>query len=212
MNNAITKFTETERLYKLTEIERSLWASGHVCIAGADEVGRGPFAGPLCAACVMMPQTPLLEGVNDSKKLSPKKREVLAAKIKDIAIAYGIAFVPAKIIDEKGLTFALKTAFEQAYLNMARNADMLLLDAVKNLNIDVPQRSIIHGDALSYTIAAASIVAKVERDALMDELDAAFPQYGFVRNKGYGTQEHIAAIRQFGATREHRLSFMGKYL
>ncbi|MEG1559683.1 MAG: ribonuclease HII [Clostridia bacterium] len=203
--------TENERLKLMTDIEREYWNLG-LAVAGTDEAGRGPLAGPVAAACVIMPDYPLLEFVNDSKKLSEKKREILYNKIKETAIAYGVAFIDNETIDRINILNATKLAFKNAYLKMLKTPDVLLVDAVKNLDIDVLQRPIIHGDAISYSIAAASILAKVERDRLMVEFDKQYPDYNFKKHKGYGTREHRAAIIKFGLCPIHRRTFLKKTL
>ena len=206
-----SKPTEIERLSALTVYERKLWQDG-LCVGGMDEVGRGPFAGPVTACCVIMPQSPLIEGVNDSKKLSEKKRELLYKRLTATAVAYGIGWVDEKQIDEINILNATKLAFSSAYRNLGRDCDMVLIDAVSGLNIPCSQMSIVHGDALSYSIAAASIIAKVERDRYMIEMDKLYPQYGFAANKGYGTAQHISALLKYGPCEIHRLSFIRSYI
>ncbi|MBQ9832475.1 MAG: ribonuclease HII [Clostridia bacterium] len=203
------KQDEQQRLVQMTEFERKYWQMG-IFPCGMDEVGRGPLAGPVVAACVIMPPEPLIEYVNDSKKLTELRREKLYDIIKETAIAYGVGWVDAEKIDELGIVPATKMAFEKAFSEMISKypCEYALVDAVKGLNISAKQESIIHGDALSYSIAAASIIAKVERDRFMIELDKEYPAYGFARNKGYGTKEHIAALKTVGKCSEHRESFI----
>ena len=177
-----------------------------------DEVGRGPLAGPVVAACVILPPEPLIEYVNDSKKVSEKRREKLAPAIRDAALAVGIGWADEREIDEINILRATKNAFVRAYETMNCACTHVLVDAVEGIAIPAEQHALIHGDALSYLIAAASIVAKVERDAYMRRLDAAYPQYGFARNKGYGTAEHIAALKRHGPCPLHRESFIKKIL
>ncbi len=207
----MAKRNEQERLFELTQTERPLWERG-LMVAGMDEVGRGPLAGPVVTCCLIMPREPLIEGVNDSKKLSEKKREQLYDRIRETAIACGVGSVDERTIDEINILNATKLAFRQAYLNMGVQADIALVDAVKGLDIPCEQQPMIHGDALSYTIACASIIAKVERDRLMVKLEGAYPGYGFAKNKGYGTAEHIAALKSIGPCPVHRRSFIGHFV
>lgn len=197
-----------DKLARMTQLEAPLWAQG-LCVAGIDEVGRGPLAGPVVAACVVMPPDALIEGVDDSKKLSEKKREALEPLIREKAAYVGLGWIAPGRIDEVNILNATKEAMEQAASGL-RDA-CFLVDAVQDLRLNGSIRPLVHGDALSYSIAAASIVAKVARDAYMRELDALYPAYGFARNKGYGTAEHIEAIRRQGACPEHRRSFIKKW-
>ncbi len=196
------------KLLRLTQIEAELWARG-AHIAGIDEVGRGPLAGPVTAACVSIPREKLVPGVDDSKKLSEKRREALYPLLLEAADYARTAFVPPEVIDEVNILSATKMAMEQC---AAGFQGLFLVDAVTGLRLPGETRPIVHGDALSYMIGAASIVAKVERDRYMMELDAQYPQYGFARNKGYGTAEHIAALRAYGPCPAHRRTFIGKIL
>ena len=205
------KIPEQERLFKLTEYERPLWESG-VSVAGMDEVGRGPLAGPVVTCCIIMPSDKLIEGVNDSKKLSEKKREQLYGLITSQAIAFGIGISDEKTIDDINILNATKLAFAEAYRNMRCECGAVLVDAVKGLDIPCRQIPIIHGDALSYSIACASIVAKVTRDRMMVEADELYPGYGFAKNKGYGTAEHIAALKELGPCAIHRRSFIKNFV
>ncbi|MGN1053511.1 MAG: ribonuclease HII [Candidatus Scatosoma sp.] len=193
--------------------ERELLASGARYIAGVDEVGRGPLAGPVVCAAVIMPlDTPLLiNGVDDSKKLSAAKREALSRLIKERALAYAVAEVSQERIDEVNILQATRQGMREALLALKITPDAVLTDG--NMTLDIPffQRSVVHGDALSYSIGAASIIAKVYRDALMDELAVTYPAYGFEKNKGYGTAEHIAAIREVGICPVHRRTFTKKF-
>lgn len=201
--------TPAEKLARLTVIERELWAEGHV-IAGIDEVGRGPLAGPVVTACVSIPQAKLILGVDDSKKLSEKKREQLYPMLMEAADYAETCFLGPDVIDEINILNATRRGMETCAANF--QGDIILIDAVEGLKLPCPARSLIHGDALSYMIGAASIVAKVTRDRYMIELDAKYPMYGFARNKGYGTAEHIAALKKYGPCPEHRRSFIGKIL
>lgn len=205
------KVDEAERLMKLTEFERPLWAAGEA-VCGMDEVGRGPLAGPVVTCCLIMPPEPLIEGVNDSKKLSEKKRALLFDRIAQTASAIGFGMCDEKVIDEVNILNATKRAFKEAYFDMGVPADTALIDAVQGLEIPCRRHSIVHGDALSYLIACASIMAKVKRDRMMAEFDAVYPDYGFAKNKGYGTAEHIAALRELGPCPIHRRSFIGHFI
>lgn len=202
---------EAERLRALTRLECEFWEAG-IFPAGMDEVGRGPLAGPVVAACIILPPEPLIEYVNDSKKVSEKRREKLAPAIRDAAVAVGIGWADEREIDEINILRATKNAFVRAYEAMNCACTHVLVDAVEGIAIPAEQHALIHGDALSYLIAAASIVAKVERDAYMCRMDAAYPQYGFARNKGYGTAEHIEALKRYGPCPLHRESFIKKIL
>lgn len=197
-----------EKLLRLTQIERPLWEQG-LLIAGIDEVGRGPLAGPVVTACVSIPQSRLVPGVDDSKKLTEKRREALYPLLLDAADYAETCFLPPETIDEMGILNATRRAMETC---AAGFRGIFLIDAVDRLHLPGESRSILHGDALSYMIGAASIVAKVARDRYMIELDAKYPMYGFARNKGYGTAEHIAALKQYGPCPEHRRSFIQKIL
>jgi len=201
--------TPEEKLHRLTEIERGLWADGHV-IAGIDEVGRGPLAGPLVTACVSIPPDRLVMGVDDSKKLSEKRREALYPLLMEAADYAETCFIWPEEIDEINILNATKKAMETCAAGFG--GDILLVDAVQGLRLPCEARSLVHGDALSYMIGAASIVAKVTRDRYMVEMDARYPMYGFARNKGYGTAGHIAALKQYGPCPAHRRSFIGGIL
>ncbi|MCR5610756.1 MAG: ribonuclease HII [Clostridiales bacterium] len=207
----MSKINEQERLFELTKYERELWEQG-LTVCGMDEVGRGPLAGPVVTCCVIMPREGLIEGVNDSKKLSEKKRELLYDRILDAAIAVGFGVCDEKVIDEINILNATKRAFKEAYFNTVVLTDAALIDAVQGLEIPCRKIPIIHGDALSYSIACASILAKVKRDRFMAEMDELYPEYGFAKNKGYGTAEHIKALREFGPCPIHRRSFIGNFV
>ena len=201
--------TAAERLTEITEIDRGLWAQG-VVFAGIDEAGRGPLAGPVAAGCCVMPAEPLLPGVDDSKKLSEKKREALYEQILETAVYARVAYATAEEIDELNILEATRLAMARAAADAP--CGLFLLDAMEPVPLPGEQRAIIHGDALCYSIAAASILAKVARDRLMRELDEKYPQYGFAKHKGYGTAEHIAALRQYGPCPEHRSLFVRKFV
>ncbi|MBE7077657.1 MAG: ribonuclease HII [Clostridiales bacterium] len=195
---------------KLT-YERALLAKGYQYIIGVDEVGRGPLAGPVVCAAVVMPldNNDLVVGVDDSKKVSIKKRETLSEEIKNRAIAYTMVEVSEKIIDEINILEATKLGMKQAIerLNIPTEKAVVLTDGNMTLDIALPQHSVIHGDALSYSIGAASIIAKVHRDAMMDEYAKTYPQYAFEKNKGYGTAAHIQGIKEYGLCPIHRRTF-----
>ncbi len=198
-----------ERLNILCATDRPLWDAG-VVFAGMDEAGRGPLAGNVVAACVIMPPEPLLEWVDDSKKLSEKRREVVFEDILKLARYVGVGQAGPEEIDRVNILNATRAAMQQAA--SGAKAQVYLIDAVKNLGLDGEERAIIHGDALSYAIAAASIVAKVTRDRQMLEADRLYPQYGFTRHKGYGTKEHIEALRKYGPCPLHRRSFITHFV
>ena len=190
----------------MKEYENELYQKGIELVAGVDEVGRGPLVGPVVCACVILPKDYFNEEINDSKKISEKKREMLYDTIMQDAISVGIGMSSEKVIDEVNILEATKLAMKEAINNSKIKPQHVLIDAVK-LDIDIPSTSIIKGDAKSQSIAAASIIAKVTRDRMMDELDEKYPQYLFKKNKGYGTKAHIEAIRQYGIIKEHRKTF-----
>lgn len=197
-------------LNSLLEYEKYYLSQGYKYIAGTDEVGRGPLAGAVFCAAVIMPLDDLIEGIDDSKKLSEKKRELLYPIIMQKALAVSVCSVEADEIDSLNILNATKKCMCQAVNQLSIKPDILLVDALK-LDVDCPQKLIIHGDALSYNIAAASIVAKVVRDRQMLEYDKLYPEYKFAKNKGYGTKEHIAALKEFGALSIHRRSFIKNF-
>lgn len=198
--------TEKERLARMiAEYETPLWNEGAL-VAGIDEVGRGPLAGPVVTACIIVPKDKLILGVNDSKKVSEKKREKLYDQLMEAAQYVRTGWKTPQEIDSVNILNATKAAMEEAAAG-AQGAHFLI-DAVTGLKLPGASTAIIHGDANSYMIAAASIIAKVMRDRYMIELDKKYPQYGFARNKGYGTPEHIAALKQYGPCPEHRQSFI----
>lgn len=190
----------------MKEFETELYESGIKYIAGIDEVGRGPLVGPVVTAAVILPRDFYDERINDSKKLTEKKRELLYDVIMENAVSVGIGISSEDVIDEINILEATKKAMIEAVNNLSVKPEHLLIDAVK-LNIDIPQTSIIKGDAKSESIAAASIIAKVTRDRMMIELDKLHPEYDFKHNKGYGTKKHIEAIEKYGIIKEHRKTF-----
>lgn len=203
------KETERKRLEALIGAERQ-WRELGLNVGGIDEVGRGPLAGPVTVACVCLPDEPLIEYVNDSKKVTEKRRITASEEIRRIAASYKIVSVGPDIIDEINILNATKKAMREAAV--AVSPDVLLIDAVVLEGLPFDSVSIIKGDSKSYSIAAASILAKVHRDTYMLQMDELYPQYGFARNKGYGTAEHIEALRKHGPCPIHRKSFIKKIL
>ncbi len=193
------------------KFERELLSGGARLIGGMDEAGRGPLAGPVVAAAVIMPLDDVIEGVDDSKKLTEKKREKLFDLIVQKAIAYKIVAIDEKTIDEINILNATKKAMTECVSGLSVKPDIVLVDAVK-LALEVPTKAIIKGDALSYSIGAASILAKVYRDRLMEEYDRLYPWYGFAKHKGYGTKDHIDAIRVMGPCPIHRRTFITHFV
>jgi len=195
-----------------------LWKYEHIyteqgckIICGIDEAGRGPLAGPVCAAAVILPLDLEIEGLNDSKKLTEKRREALYDIIIEKAIAYGVAFASEEEIDEINILQATFLAMQRAVEQLAVKPDMVLVDGNREPELEFPVKTIVKGDSLSANIAAASILAKVTRDRLMVELDAQYPQYGFAVHKGYGTKAHYAALTEHGMCPSHRRTFLKKF-
>lgn len=201
---------ERARLEAMRAYEKEYEKYGYIC--GIDEVGRGPLAGPVVAGAVILPKDCEILWVNDSKKLSEKKREVLYDEIMEKAVAAGIGMVSPARIDEINILQATYEAMRKAIANLSVRPDVLLNDAVTIPEVDIFQVPIIKGDEKSVSIAAASIIAKVTRDRLMVEYDSVIPGYGFASNKGYGTKAHIAGIRELGVSPIHRMTFVGKYI
>lgn len=201
---------EKERMYGMFSYERAQGTVKYIC--GIDEVGRGPFAGPVVAAAVILPEDCDILYLNDSKKLTAKKREELDLIIRQKAVAFGIGQIEPERIDEINILQATYEAMRQAIGNLSLKPDVLLNDAVTIPEVSIPQVPIIHGDAKSASIAAASIVAKVYRDRLMTEFDVIYPGYGFAENKGYGSPKHIEALRKLGPCPIHRKSFIHSYI
>lgn len=194
------------------QFEREKKTLGIKFIAGVDEVGRGPLAGPVVCAAVIMPldDDKIIEGVTDSKKLSEKKRKILSEKIKSVAISYCICEISPKEIDDINILEATKKCMYNAVNGLNVKPELVFVDALK-LNIDYPQLSIIKGDALSYSIGAASIIAKVYRDELMERFDEVYPEYNFKKHKGYGTKAHIDVIKEIGPCEIHRKTFIKNF-
>ena len=197
-----------EKLIRLTQIENELWAKG-LKIAGIDEVGRGPLAGPVVTACVSIPKDRLILGVDDSKKLSEKKRESLYPLLLDAADYAETCWMPPEVIDEMNILNATKRAMETC---AAKFNGIFLVDAIADLKLPGEIHPLIHGEALRYMIGAASIVAKVARDRYMIELDEKYPQYQFCKHKGYGTKLHYEMIEKYGVSPVHRRTFLKKIL
>lgn len=213
------KEKEFERLKVIKEIEENLYNEGITSIAGIDEAGRGPLAGPVVVASVIMPRESMIEGVNDSKKVSEKKREKLYEEIINECIAYGVGIINQEEIDKINILNATKEGLTKAIKEMENNLkeknqkiekpEIILVDALTKIDTDhIPYRSIIKGDSKSYSIAAASIIAKVTRDRIMRQWDEVYPMYGFAKHKGYGTAAHMEAIREYGLCPLHRRSFV----
>lgn len=202
-----TEEEEQLRIEELKKFEYQAYQEGYQYVAGIDEVGRGPLAGPVVAAAVILPTDIFLSGVNDSKVLSEKKRLSLAGLIKQAAVSWSIGIVSPSFIDRVNILNATREAMRLAINELHPLPDFLLIDAVKIPDIEINQLPIIKGDALSISIACASIIAKVERDEIMKAYDSIYPQYGFARNKGYATREHLLAIEKYGPCAIHRGSF-----
>ncbi len=205
-------------LEEMLTYERQLWEQGYDIVAGVDEVGRGPLAGPVVAAAVVLPQDFSILGINDSKKVTEKKREELFPIIKEEAVAYGIGIVDHQVIDEINILEATKIAMKKAITNLkidlekktGKSLKYILIDAL-TLDIDVPQMGMVKGDAKSVSIAAASIIAKVTRDHMMIDYDTKYPGYSFASNKGYGTKAHYEGLDSLGMCPIHRKTFLKKY-
>ena len=192
-------------------IEQGFYQKGYCCICGVDEAGRGPLAGPVCGAAVILPPNLDLPGLNDSKKLSDKKRRELYPLILKNAIAYGIAFADHKEIDEINILQATYLAMERALVQLSVRPDMVLIDGNRTKDFGLPVTTVVHGDALSANIAAASVLAKVTRDDYMDQMAEQYPQYGFDVHKAYGTKAHYAALTEYGPSPIHRMTFLRKF-
>lgn len=202
------KEKEEQRLLKLKEIDKEFFDMGMKYVCGIDEAGRGPLAGPVVVASVMLPENSMIEGVNDSKKISESKREKLYDVILSEAISYGIGIIYQDEIDEINILQATKKGLHEAVANMEIKPNVILVDALTGIDtLGIPYKSIIKGDAKSYSIGAASIIAKVTRDRIMREWDKVYPEYGFAGHKGYGTAKHIEAIKKYGLAPIHRRSF-----
>lgn len=203
---------EMTRFKNMCMYEDEAYQQGIQFVAGIDEAGRGPLAGPVVAACVILPKEVFINGLNDSKKLSPAKRDLLYDEIREKALAFGVGIVDEKCIDEINILNATKKAMKMAIEEVKPMPELLLIDAVKLEGLKIRQLPIIKGDALSISIAAASIIAKVTRDRMIDEMDQHYPQYGFKKHKGYGTEDHINAIKKYGICPIHRISFTKNFV
>ncbi len=202
------KGKEEQRLTELKKIENEIYKTGVQTICGIDEAGRGPLAGPVVVAAVIMPKDSFIEGVNDSKKVSEKKREALYEQITDEAIAWGVGIIDQKEIDEINILNATKKGLTTAIKELKVKPDRIIVDALDKIDtLGIPYTPIIKGDAKCYSIAAASIIAKVTRDRIMRQWDEIYPMYGFEKHKGYGTAMHMQAIREYGLCPLHRRSF-----
>ncbi len=209
------KEKEELRLIKLKEIEEKIYSEnkGINYICGIDEAGRGPLAGPVVVASVIMPRDSMIEGVNDSKKISEKKREELYDKILEEAISYGVGIIDQDEIDNINILEATKKGLTNSLKELTIKPNVILVDALKGIDtLGIPYKSIIKGDALCYSISAASIIAKVTRDRIMRQWDEIYPQYGFEKHKGYGTATHIVAIKEYGLCPIHRRSFTKNFI
>jgi len=203
------KEKEIERLNQLKEFEKGLYKTGLQYIAGIDEAGRGPLAGPVVVGIVIMKPDSFIEGINDSKKISEKKRELIYEQITEEAIDWAVGIVDQKEIDEINILNATKKALTKAITSLKVKPDRILVDALEHIDTcKIPYTSIIKGDAKVYSISAASIIAKVTRDRIMKEYDEIYPEYGFAGHKGYGTAKHMQAIREYGLCPLHRKSFI----
>ena len=207
------KEKEEQRLLNLKEQEKELMEKGFKTICGIDEAGRGPLAGPVVVASVIMPANSMIEGVNDSKKISEKKREKLYDQIIEEAICYGVGIVDNIGIDEMNILNATKKGLTMSLQELTVKPDLIIVDALTHIDtLGIPYESIIKGDAKCYSIAAASIIAKVTRDRIMREWDEIYPQYGFIQHKGYGTAKHIQAIKEYGLCPIHRRTFTKHFI
>ena len=211
-NKYSAHLAELKRLEEITMFEKELYSKGYKLIAGIDEVGRGPLAGPVVACAVILPQDSRILYLNDSKKLSASKREELYDVIMREAVSVGIGMRSPERIDEINILQATYEAMREAVSKLEVVPQLLLNDAVTIPQITIPQVPIIKGDAKSVSIAAASIVAKVTRDRMMEEYDKVFPEYGFASNKGYGSADHIAALKKYGETPIHRKTFITHFI
>ena len=197
---------------ELWKYEHAAYQEGYELVCGVDEAGRGPLAGPVCAAAVILPRDLEIEGLNDSKKLSDKRRRALYEVITEQALAYGIAMVDEKVIDEINILQATFLAMRQAVEQLSEKPALALVDGNREPDFgEIPVKTIVKGDSLSANIAAASILAKVTRDRFMEEQDAIYPQYGFSVHKGYGTKAHYEALRTYGPCPIHRRTFLKKF-
>ena len=207
------KEKEEERLINLKQMEKELYQKGFQRIAGIDEAGRGPLAGPVVVAGVIMPKDSMIEGVNDSKKVSEKKREKLYDEIINNAISWSVSIIGWHDIDELNILNATKKGVTECINNLETKPELILVDALKGIDTcNIPYVSMVKGDAKCYSISAASILAKVTRDRIMREWDEVYPQYGFAKHKGYGTKAHIEALKEYGPCPIHRKTFITHFV
>ena len=207
------KEKEEQRLLQLKEIDKDFFNMGLKYVCGIDEAGRGPLAGPVVVASVILPEDSMIEGINDSKKISESKREKLYDVILQEAISYGIGIIYQDEIDDINILQATKKGLHEAVMKMEIKPNVILVDALTGIDtLGIPYKSIIKGDAKSYSIGAASIIAKVTRDRIMREWDKVYPEYGFAGHKGYGTAKHIEAIKKYGLTPIHRKTFCKNFV
>ena len=206
------KEQELNRLKNMLEIEDKLYSEGYNFVCGGDEAGRGPLCGPVVAAAVILPKDEYIEGVNDSKKLTEKKREKLYDDIMKKAVAASIGISDVDVIEKVNILNATKLAMKQAIEKLSIKPDYVLIDGNQMIDINIKAETVVSGDAKSESIAAASIIAKVTRDRMLIEFDKKYPEYGFAKHKGYGTKSHIEAIQKYGLTDIHRPSFCKKFV
>ena len=206
------KEEELERLKNMLLIEEALYDKGYEYICGVDEAGRGPLCGPVVAAAVILPKHGCIEGVNDSKKISEKKREKLYDDIMKGAIAVGVGISDVDVIEKVNILNATKIAMKKAIESLSVKPDYVLIDGNQKIDIEILQETVVSGDAKSESIASASIIAKVTRDRMLRKFDEMYPEYGFAKHKGYGTKAHIEAIKKYGLTPIHRKSFCTKFI
>lgn len=206
------KEQELNRLKNMLEIEDKLYSEGYNFVCGVDEAGRGPLCGPVVAAAVILPKDEYIEGINDSKKLTEKKREKLYDDIMMKAVAASIGISDVDVIEKVNILNATKLAMKQAIEKLSIKPDYVLIDGNQMIDINIKAETVVSGDAKSESIAAASIIAKVTRDRMLIEFDKKYPEYGFAKHKGYGTKSHIEAIQKYGLTDIHRPSFCKKFV
>ena len=211
------KEKEEERLIKLKQFEKNLYNEGYKLICGIDEAGRGPLAGPVVVGAVIMKPDSMIEWVNDSKKVTEKRRDILYDKITEEAISWGVGIVSEKDIDEINILNATKKglhiALEEVIRKLQKKPELVITDALREIDtFNIPYQSIIKGDATCYSISCASIIAKVTRDRIMNEWDEVYPEYGFKSHKGYGTAKHIEAIKKYGPSPIHRKTFITHFV
>ena len=206
------KENEQERLKHMLEIEESLYEKGYKLVCGVDEAGRGPLCGPVVAAAVILKPGQMIDGVNDSKKISEKNRDILFEDIMATALAVGVGMSDVDVLEDVNILNATKLAMKQAINNLKIQPEYVLIDGNQMIDLTMDAETVVSGDAKSESIAAASIIAKVTRDRMLLEWDKEYPEYGFAKHKGYGTKAHIEAIGKYGLTPLHRKSFCTKFV